>query len=263
LKINSKDIFYLYDSQQEKKEDFKRRGFSNITNCEENIFSSAKIIFICVKPDTIEGLIKRNSQFIKEKTLLISIAAGISLEYIEQLLLKETHVRSSLPKIIRIMANHLCLIGESASVYSINSKCNMIDEQIVVTLLKSVGIIKKIDEKQMNEFTALAGSGPAFVYYFAEALIDAALKNGIDVNTARDYVTQVLYGASKFFKNSKEKNVSSLKYAVTTPNGTTIAGLAQLDKNRFKHAINEAITHATAKGAQIEKQKMKNFKSKF
>jgi pyrroline-5-carboxylate reductase len=89
------------------------------------------------------------------------------------------------------------------------------------------------------------------------------LKNGIDVNTGRDFVVQLLYGASKFLKNSNEKNVNHIKYAVTTPNGTTIAGLSQLDKYRFKHALNEAITSATERGKEIEKEKMNLFRSKF
>jgi len=261
--LNLNEIFYLYDTVTEKQEEFKRLGFTNFTYTEEQAFSKAKIIFICVKPDTVEGLIKRNSHLIKEDSLLISIAAGISLDYFEGLLLAEKKSKMSLPKIIRIMANHLCLITESASVYSTNTKCTLEDERIVATLLKNVGLIKKIEEKQMNAFTAMTGSGPAFVYYFAEALIDAGLKNGIDVNTGRDFVVQLLYGASKFLKNSNEKNINHIKYAVTTPNGTTIAGLSQLDKHRFKHALNEAITAATERGKQIEKEKMNLFSSKF
>lgn len=260
---NFNELFYLYDTKQDKKEEFRRLRYLNFTTNEEEIFREAKILFICVKPDTVEGLIKRNSHMISQDTLLISIAAGISVEYLEQLLLQNNRDKNYLAKIIRIMANHLCLIKESASVYSTNSKCSIIDENILVTLLKNVGLIKKVEEKQINAYTALTGSGPAFVYYFAEALIDAGLLNGIDVNTAKDYVTQVIYGASKYMKNSNEKNISSIKYAVTTPNGTTIAGLSQLDKNKFKHAINEAITSATEKGRQIEKEKMKLFKSKF
>ena len=162
------------------------------------------------------------------------------------------------------MTNHLCMIFESASVYSVNSCCEHKDEIIVSTLLKNVGIIKKVEEKLMNVFTALSGSGPAFVYQFTESLIDAALKNGVDVNTAREYAIQVLYGASKFMKEGKEKNPNNIKYIVTTPNGTTIAGLAQLDKHKFKHAVSEAITYATKRGQEIEIEKMKIFsKNKF
>ena len=162
------------------------------------------------------------------------------------------------------MTNHLCMINEGASVYSINKNCNKIDEEIINSLLLNVGISKKVDEKQMNIFTAFSGSAPAFVYNFADSLIEGGLKNGIDVNTAKDYAIQVIYGAAKFMKNNKDNYPSNLKYKVTTPNGTTIAGLNQLEKYKFKYAISQALSFASQRGAEIEAEKLNNFsKPKF
>lgn len=257
------DIFYLYDTQESKALEMKKFGFKNFSKDETEIFRKTKIIFICVKPDTVEGLIKRNQEHMSSDTILISIAAGVSINYLENLFINVIHSHSK-PKIIRIMTNHLCLILESASVYSVNSSCSSSDEKIVVTLFENVGIIKKVDEKQMNVFTALSGSGPAFVYQFLEALIDASLKNGVDIHTAREYAIQVLYGSAKFMREGAEKNPNNIKYVVTTPNGTTISGLNQLDKYRFKYAVGEAISYATKRGEEIELEKMKKFaKSKF
>src|SRR5690606_16066826 len=132
-------------------------------------------------------LIERNKNYINSDHLIISIAAGISIEIFEYLFKGKTT-----PKIIRIMTNHLCLINEGAGVYSVNSKCQNADEKIVLKLMSPVGLIKKVEDKQMNVFTALSGSGPAFVYHFAESLIDASLKNGVDIVTARQYAIQVI-----------------------------------------------------------------------
>jgi pyrroline-5-carboxylate reductase len=188
-------------------------------------------------------------------SLLISVAAGINIDYMEHLYDSTKH-----PKICRIMTNHLCGIQQGGSVYSMNSKCEQTDEDLVNCLLQNVGIVKKIDEKLMNAFTALTGSGPAFVYQFIESLVDAALKNGIDITTAREYAIQNVMGAAMFMKASKDKNPNNIQYIVTTPKGTTIAGLNQLNKHRFKYAVNEAISAACNRGIEIEKEKMKLLK---
>jgi pyrroline-5-carboxylate reductase len=251
-------IFYLCDPDLEKKNIYSKQGFNNFGDQEAIVFKNCKIIFICVKPDTVEGLLDRNRFLINKNTMLVSICAGISINYIEKIL---SH---NIPKVIRIMANHLCLMFESASVYSTNNLCLAEDEEIVKLLLRNVGLIKKVNEKQMNAFTALSGSGPAFVYQFAESLIDGALKNGVDISTAREYAIQVIYGAAKYMKESNEKNPNTIKYIVTTPNGTTIVGLTELDKYKFKFAVNQAITAATKRGAEIEDEKIKSFtKPKF
>lgn len=270
---NNKNMFYLYDTNQNQLNEYKSYGFNNIAESEKDIFSSSRIIFICTKPDTVETLLRNNIEYITKEHLLVSIAAGISIDFIESIFKfsqdksnTNTNGLTFIPKIIRIMTNHLCLINEASSVYAVNKHSSLTDENIIKALLNNVGIITKIQEKQMNVFTALAGSGPAFVYHFAESLIDGALKNGIDIHAAREYVIQTLYGAAKYLRDNKSNNPNpnNIKYIVTTPNGTTIAGLTQLDKYKFKYAVNEAITSATKRGAEIEKEKMKLFsKSKF
>lgn len=260
--------FYLFDTSLEKKSEYKRNGF-NFTETEKEVFDNANIIFLCVKPDLIQGLIERNLNSILEnnnnyntgKKVIISIAAGISISFMENIF---KSVKAKIPKIIRIMSNHLCSIKQASSVYCLNSECQAEDEHMLNAMLKNVGIIKKVSENQINAFTALAGSGPAFVYYFIESLIDASILNGIDFNTARDYAIQTVMAAAKFLKDENEKNPSNVKYVVTTPNGTTIAGLAALERNKFKHAVMQAISQATKRGRKIENDKMKIFaKAKF
>lgn len=263
-----KDRIYLFDTSPEKKAEYIAYGFKNFCESESEVFQNTNIIFLCVKPDLIKPLLERNLSLIaddqnsKTKKLLVSIAAGISIDFIQNFF--DIPEKKNLPKIIRIMSNHLCSINESSSVYCANNLCESEDEEIIKVLLKNVGLIKKVNESQINAFTALAGSGPAFVYLFVESLIDGCILNGIDFNTARDYSVQTVYAAAKFLKDKNERNPSNLKYVVTTPNGTTIAGLEALEKNKFKYAVMQAISKATRRGKEIEEQKMKLFaKSKF
>ena len=250
---NIKNIFYLFDPQRCKQEEYMSYGFKNIANSEKDVFQNSKLIFICVKPDSVKELLEENLSYIGEDHVLISICAGISIDFIEN----SFQGRNKIPKIIRIMANHLCIINESSSTYCTNSRCTVREENIINILLQNVGLIKKVPESKMNVYTALAGSGPAFIYYFADCIIDAALKNGIDINTAREYSINVLYGAAKYLKNSPDKNPNNLKYIITTPNGTTIHGLSQLDKHGFKYALNEALTASAERSAEIEREKLK------
>lgn len=263
FKVDFKDYFFMYDPIYNKKDEFQRHGFKNYMNNEEEVFGSSKINFVCVKPDTVFEVLTKSKQQAKQDSLIISIAAGISIDYIEHLYHYEQSNLIQVPKVARVMTNHLCGINQGGSVYSMNKNCDKIDEEILNCFLTNVGIVKKIDESLMNAFTALTGSGPAFVYQFIESLVDSALKNGIDVPTARQYAIQNVMGAAMFMNESNDKNPNNIQYIVTTPKGTTIAGLNQLNKHRFKYAVDQAITAASKRGKEIEKEKMKHLKKKY
>jgi pyrroline-5-carboxylate reductase len=258
---NEKSLFYLYDPNEKLMEDYKNYGFKNISDNESTVFKSTRLIFLCVKPDLLDVILTNNKELISKNTLLVSIVAGANIDYLQKLSMTNDNPT---PKVIRIMTNHHCLINEGASVYSASESCTNLDETIIKSLLANVGLIKKVSESQMNAYTALSGSGPAFVYYFVESLVDAAIRNGIDVNSARNYAIQLIYSSGKYLKDSKDNNPSSHKYVVTTPGGTTIAGLTEMDRLNFKYAVNSAITRATERAAELEREKMKKFaNSKF
>jgi pyrroline-5-carboxylate reductase len=254
--LEEKGLFYLYDPNLKALETYKTYGFRNISDNEQGVFTKTGIIFICVKPDLITKLLSENKNSITKDTLIVSIVAGASLDYIAQLLKTEANPN---PRVIRIMTNHHCFINEGASVYSISDSCSNLDEMIIKSLLSNVGIIKQVKESQMNAYTAFSGSGPAFVYHFIESLIDGALHNGIDTTTAREYAIQLIYSSGKYLKETNDKNPNSHKYIVTTPGGTTITGLTELDRNKFKYSVISALTKATERAAEMEKEKMKLF----
>lgn len=262
--VNFNDCFYMYDPITCKKNEFSQLGFKNYMNDEREVVGNSKIIFNCVKPDTVSEVVTKTKKLSNKDSLIISIAAGINIEFLEKLYSlnnDDRHVET--PKIARVMTNHLCGIGQGGTVYSMNSICDKTDEEILNCFFTNVGIVKKIDEDKMNAFTALTGSCPAFVYQFIESLVDSALKNGIDVPTARQFAIQNVMGAAMFMDSSNDKNPNNIQYIVTTPKGTTIAGLNQLNKHRFKYAVDQAISAAAERGKEIEKEKMKCLKLKL
>lgn len=326
--IDFNDYFYLHDPFPGKKETLRKQGYKNFMDHESEVFENSKIVLTCVKPDQISNVLLKTKPKVQKDCLIVSIAAGISIEFIEKLyennyIFEESgytkhhnighssssklnlvnnnnlndnininentssasgkihntsfaslhntpnqnlnlnlnldsypHAAAEIPKIIRIMSNHLCSIGEAGSVYATNKKCDLEDEELITFLLKNLGLVRKIDEKLMNAFTALTGSGPAFVYHFIESLVDASLKCGIDVQTAREFAAQTVFAAAKYVNNTPDKNPNNIQYIVTTPNGTTIAGLNQLNKHAFKYAVSEAISAASVRGEEIEQSKL-------
>lgn len=328
--IDFNDYFYLHDPFPGKKETLRKQGYKNFVENEAEVFENSKIVLTCVKPDQISNVLLKTKPKVQKDCLVISIAAGISIEFIEKLyannyiydesgnpqankighsystnlnlknaynnndnnldnsinindksssgvhhtsfaslhnspnpnlnlnLNVDCHLKgeTEIPKIIRIMSNHLCSIGEAGSVYAANKNCDLEDEELITFLLKNLGLVRKIDEKLMNAFTALTGSGPAFVYHFIESLVDASLKCGIDVQTAREFAAQTVFAAAKYVNSSPDKNPNNIQYIVTTPNGTTIAGLNQLNKHAFKYAVSEAISAASIRGEEIEQSKL-------
>jgi len=159
------------------------------------------------------------------------------------------------------MPNALCSIRESSSVYCINSRIKEIDETLVQNLFKNVGLMAKINENIINVFAGFSGAGPAYVYVFAEALIDGALKNGVPFLMARDFAIQTLYGASKLLK--LQKDPYNMKYKITTPGGNTITGINALEQHGFRYAVMEAISQAKIKADQMDEAKLKYLKPKF
>ncbi len=219
------------------------------------MFSNAGIILISVKPDIVESVLSQNKHLITDNKIIVSIAAGVSVASIEE------YIGSKSSKIIRVMPNALCSVRESSSVYCVNSRINTEDELLVQNLFKNVGLIMKINEKLINVFSGFSGAGPAYIYVFAEALIDGALKNGVPFVQAREFAIQTLYGSAKLLKQKKDPY--HMKYQITTPGGLTIAGLNALEQNNFRYAVMEAISQAKKKGDDFDELKAKYLKPKF
>src|SRR3989344_2383827 len=143
----------------------------------------SEIIFICVKPQDIDGVLDEIKGFIDKNKIIVSIAAGISISHIESRLTKEktpSKRNFSTIKIIRLMPNINCIVGEMACGISFNDSITKNDIQKIKKILAQCGKLSLVDEKLMHAITAISGSGPAFFAYFIDLMVNAGIKNGLD-----------------------------------------------------------------------------------
>lgn len=196
------------------------KGYS-ATQSNETVCANAKdAIVIAVKPDVVK-VVCGDIAKVESSALIISIAAGITLETLESLLPGR--------RVVRVMPNTPCLVGEAASGYAMGKLCTDDDREIVQKILGAVGVAKEIKEVLLNAVTGLSGSGPAYVYQFIEALADGGVRAGLPRAVAMELAAQTVKGAAEMVLKTGE-HPGKLKDNVTSPGGTTIAGVEALEK---------------------------------
>ncbi len=201
----------------------------------------ADVIFICVKPGDVTGVLKEIAPEIDGK-LVISTAAIISLDFYDK----------AVPgaRFVRTMPNVAAFVGESFTAYSCNGRITDDDKAVTKRLLDTLGQHQEVEEKYMDAITGLSGSGPAYIAIVIEALMYAGLKVGLPRELSLHSSAQAVLGAAKLILEG-ELNVSQIKDAVTTPGGTTIEGIYQLEDGKLRTALMNAVVAATEKCTSI------------
>lgn len=213
------------------------------TNSSYAPVSKAQIIILAVKPQQMREAIGRIKRHIHAGTLVISVAAGVKTSWLEKAIGKKIPV-------IRSMPNLPALIGEGAIAVCRGKYAALRDERQARALLGSVGLVISIPERQMNAVTALSGSGPAYVFYLAEALYRAGRKAGLNGRQSDLLTRQTLLGASRLLCMSKE-SPEHLRAQVTSPGGTTEAAIRWMEKKNIKGVIAEAVRKARIRAEEI------------
>lgn len=222
-------------------EGYKIKG----TNSNAEVAAGSDIIILAVKPQDITPAITAIKDEIKDK-LLISIAAGVTTGTISDILL--TPVR-----IIRAMPNTPALVLSGATALFIGEGCTKDDENLAVRIFDAVGksvVIK--DESLMDVVTGLSGSGPAYIFVILEALSDAGVKMGLPRETSSLLAAQTVLGAARMVLEVK-RHPAELKDMVTSPGGTTIAGLKKLEDGKIRASIMDAVEAATIRSRELSK----------
>ncbi len=214
-------------------------------NSLEEVFLQADCLLLCVKPGEVADVLSSLAQVKKgaEKPLVLSIAAGVTLADMEE-------KAEGQARIIRAMPNTPALIGEGAAAFSLGTLATSADAAFAQRLLGSVGSASEVNESLLDAVTGLSGSGPAYVYTFIEALADGALLEGLPREKALALATQTVLGAAKLVSESGE-HPSILRDRVTSPGGTTIAGLAALEDGSFRSTTIKAVQAATARAREL------------
>ncbi|QTA79062.1 Pyrroline-5-carboxylate reductase [Desulfonema limicola] len=219
------------------------------------LFSQCDIIILAVKPQQMTQLLTEitgNPDYgIYNRKLVISIAAGITIKKIEDILYKplDDKSRKKLP-IIRVMPNTPALVLAGISGMSLNNNTSYEDADAGKTILNSMGKVIEVKEELLNAVTAVSGSGPAYVFYLVEAMIKGGIEAGLEPGHAAEFSIATLDGAVKLMM-AKNESPEELRRKVTSPGGTTEAAIRVLDNNDVKHHIIEAIAAAAKRGEEL------------
>jgi pyrroline-5-carboxylate reductase len=203
----------------------------------------ADTLVITVKPQDMYALLGEIAPRVSPGQLVISVAAGITTASIEARLGAEVAV-------VRVMSNTPVLVDEAMSVISAGRHAGEQHLRRTEELLRPVGKVQRIPESQQDAATALSGSGPAYVYFLVEAMVDAGILLGMPRSSALEMVKQAVYGAATMLRESGEHPVL-LREAVTSPGGTTISAIRELERHGVRAAFLAAIEAARDRGREL------------
>lgn len=234
------------DSDVTKTEKFAALGCS-VFDSATDIAANCKYIFLAVKPQGLAALFDSIAPVLKarkDRFILVSMAAGVSVEKIEKY--------AGVPcPVIRIMPNTPAKVSCGMTVYTANAIADEIDISGFLQGMSASGKLDAISEKMIDAAGALSGCGPAFVCLFAESLADAGVECGLTRSQALLYAEQTLYGTAKMMLESGE-NPAVLKDAVCSPGGTTIAGVHALENGGFRGTVMNSVVAAFEKTAKLK-----------
>jgi pyrroline-5-carboxylate reductase len=218
---------------------------ATILNDNQAVAARANVVLLAVKPQQMTGALAEIRDVLSTDALVVSIAAGVTLE----------RLATGLPndqRIVRVMPNTPCLIGRGASCFSLGRQATAADGNLVAELLSSVGSAFEVPEKLLDAVTGLSGSGPAFVYSMIESLTEGGVAAGLPRQLAAELAARTVAGAAEMVLETGE-TPAVLRDRVTSPGGTTQAGLAVLKERGFSDAVVEAVAAAARRSAELGK----------
>jgi pyrroline-5-carboxylate reductase len=205
----------------------------------------ADVIILAVKPQIVPIVLDEVSDKIGKNKIVVSIAAGVPTSRIEARLQPGARV-------IRVMPNTPCIVGAAASAYAPGKHASQKDLEEVGIILGSVGLAVRVEERHLDAVTGLSGSGPAYVFLFMESLVEGGVQAGLGRQVALDLAMQTVYGAAKLAMES-DKALEQLREEVTSPGGTTLAGLQALEKGNFRGTVIDTVLRATDRSRELGK----------
>jgi pyrroline-5-carboxylate reductase len=245
-KILASHTVFGYDKITAASDSFAAVTGAKICSSLEELANSCDTFLLATKPYDVGSVLTNLASARGDRPgLVISIAAGITLASLE----------SYLPltmRVIRTMPNTPALVGKGASAFAAGGRATTDDAIAAEQLLSSVGLALQVPEKLLDAVTGLSGSGPAYGFLIIEALADAGVRQGLPRHESIRLAAQTMLGAATMVLETS-LHPAQLKDMVTSPGGTTIEGLAALEKNGVRHALIEAVTAATTRSIELSK----------
>lgn len=205
--------------------------------------AQADIVVLSVKPQDMSTLLEEISTSVRAEALVISIAAGISTEFLEDHLPDETSV-------VRVMPNTPALVDQAMSALARGRHCSQTHAENAEALLGTIGAVVTLDEHHLDAVTALSGSGPAYIFYVVEAMIEAGVLLGLPRATASELVIQTCYGAATMLRDTGQ-HPTVLREQVSSPGGTSVAALRELEDHKVRAAFMTAIEAAAHRSQEL------------
>jgi pyrroline-5-carboxylate reductase len=204
---------------------------------------SADVLVLVVKPQDMDGLLSEIRDHVVPGNLVVSLAAGITTAYLESRLPEGSSV-------VRVMPNTPALVDQGMAAISPGQHCTPEHLDEAEALLRSCGRVVQVPEKYQDAVTAISGSGPAYIFYVVEAMIEAGVVLGLPRATSTELVVQTLFGAATMLKETGE-HPTVLRERVSSPGGTTVAALRQLDDHKVRAAFISAIEAAAQRSHEL------------
>jgi pyrroline-5-carboxylate reductase len=204
---------------------------------------AADTLVLVVKPQDLESLLSEISGSLRPDALVVCIAAGITTSFVEQ------RLPAGVP-VVRVMPNTPALVDQGMAAVSPGSYCTEEHLEHVEDLLRATGKVLRVPEYQQDAVTAISGSGPAYIFYVVEAMIEAGVLLGLPRSTSTELVVQTLYGAATMLRETGE-HPTVLREQVSSPAGTTMAALRQLDDHKVRAAFLTAMEAARDRSREL------------
>ena len=239
----ARDDIFVSEPREERRKYLEQTYGIKTTQSNKEVASLCNLIILAVKPQDIETVLNEIADDVTEDKSVVSITAGITLAYLASKLKTK--------KLIRVMPNTPALVQEGISVMSLCECLTDKDVAVVKDIFMAVGKVIVLPEKYLNAVTALSGSGPAFIAFFLEALIEAGIKAGLK-DKAFELAVQTLIGTAKLLESGMTPE--KLREMVTSPKGTTAAGLKVFEEKNFKETVIAAIDAAANRAKELGKK---------
>jgi pyrroline-5-carboxylate reductase len=236
------DQILVTERRPDKVDELKAKyGVAVVSNIEAA--STADTLVFVVKPQDMGSLCDEISEHIRPGAMVVSLAAGITTDFLE------SHLPAGVP-VVRVMPNTPALVDEGMAALSGGAHCDDAHLDEAEALLRAVGKVVRVPEKYQDAVTAISGSGPAYIFYIVEAMIEAGVVLGLPRATASELVIQTVYGAATMLRETGE-HPSVLRENVSSPAGTTVAALRELDDHKVRAAFISALEAARNRSQQL------------
>ncbi len=236
------EFITVYDIDEEKRKLAIDKGFGLASDL-YFLVESSDVILVAVKPKDIKGVLEKIKENLGNR-ILVSVAAGVDIAFIEKITGEDK-------KIVRMMPNINVAVKRGTIAVAFNKNITDMERQAILDLFSSCGRMYEIPENMFDSFTAIAGSSPAFIMSFIDALALAGVKEGFDYNTALKIVLDTVEGTASLLKE-KGGNPNEWITRVTSPSGTTIEGLSYLEREGFRGIVIKCIEKTSEKSKKLK-----------